>query len=222
MKLAALISGGKDSMLALHRAVEKYEVVCLIGVIPENPHSYMFHTPNLHLLDAISSCLQLPIYKIPTAGEEELEVDDLARALEVLKVDGIVIGGIESKYQRSRFQRVCNKLGIEMFAPIWHEKPAKLMEKIVEKFDVIIVKVAARGMDEGWLGKKIDDKTLEKLKVLNKKYGVHLAGEGGEYETLVLDAPLYKRRIVVKKQRIKWEGSSGMLEVIEFGLEEKE
>jgi len=221
MRLAALISGGKDSMLSLHKAAEKHEIVCLVGVIPENPESYMFHTPNLHLLDSIASCLQLPIYKVPLTGEEEKEVDDLANALEVLDVDGIVIGGIESEYQRSRFQKICDRLGIEMVAPIWHKDPEEIMEEVVEKFDVIIVKAAAMGMDESWLGKKIDRDVLNDLKTLNEKYGVHLAGEGGEYETLVLDAPLYKKRIVVKKTRKIWDGLSGVLEVLDFKLEDK-
>lgn len=221
MRLAALISGGKDSMLSLHKAAEEHEIVCLVGVIPENPESYMFHTPNLHLLDSIASCLQLPIYKVPLTGEEEKEVDDLAKALEVLDIDGIVIGGIESEYQRSRFQKICDRLGIEMVAPIWHKDPEEIMEEVVEKFDVIIVKAAAMGMDESWLGRKIDRDALNDLKTLNEKYGVHLAGEGGEYETLVLDAPLYKKRIVVKETRKRWDGLSGVLEVLDFKLEDK-
>jgi predicted ATP pyrophosphatase (TIGR00289 family) len=217
MRLAALVSGGKDSMLALHRASEEHRIVCLVSIIPENLDSYMFHTSNLHMLDAIAFCLQLPIYKILTSGEKEREVDDLTKALKVLKIDGIVIGGIESEYQRSRFQKVCDELNIELVAPLWHEKPEKIMSEIT-KFDVMIVKVAAMGMDESWLGKKIDRRTVEELKILNRKYGVHLAGEGGEYETLVLNAPLYTKRIVVKEKRVRWDGSSGMLDVIEFEL----
>lgn len=63
MGLAALISGGKDSMLALHKAAENNEIACLVDVIPKNPDSYMYHTPNLHLFDAIAECLDLPLYK---------------------------------------------------------------------------------------------------------------------------------------------------------------
>jgi predicted ATP pyrophosphatase (TIGR00289 family) len=215
------VSGGKDSMLALHKVAEKHEIVCLVGVMPENIDSFMYHTPNLHLLDAISVCLEKPIYKIPTKGEEEKEVDDLINALEHLKIDGIVIGGIESEYQRKRFKRVADELGVEMVAPLWHVDPKEIMEEVVEIFDTIIVKVSAMGLDESWLGRKIDRSTLDDLIKLNREYRIHLAGEGGEFETLVLDAPLYKKRIVIKNAEIDWRGCVGTYRVLDFEIVSK-
>ncbi len=221
MRLAALISGGKDSMLALHKAAEEHEIVCLVGAIPENPHSYMFHTYNLHLIDVMSRSLQIPIFKIPTVGIEEQEVEDIEKHLNVLNVDGIVTGAVESEYQWSRFDRTCWNLGLELFAPLWHQDVNKLMNEIVEDYSVIIVSASAMGLDESWLGKKIDEQLLSKLQTLNKKYGVHIAGEGGEYETLVLDAPLFRERIVIKDSRKEWKGDAGFLEITDFGLEKK-
>ena len=221
MKLAALISGGKDSMLALHKAAENDEIACLVGVIPENPESYMYHTPNLHLLDAIAKCLDLPLHKVTTAGEEEKEVDDLIEGLENLDVDGLVIGGVESEYQKKRFERVCSALNIKMIAPLWHVDVLEMMKEVVEKFDCVIVKVSAMGLTEDWLGRKIDLECLKDLMELNKKYGIHLAGEGGEYETLVLDAPLYKKRIVVEDFDVNWKNYNGVFEIKRFRLEDK-
>jgi len=221
MKLAALVSGGKDSMLAFHKASENHEIVCNVGVIPENPHSYMFHTHNLHMLDAISSCLNLPVFKIPTKGEKENEVEDLRKNLGILDVDGIVIGGIESEYQKERFERICSALGIKLIAPLWKCDVLDMMEEVVNKFEAVIVSVSAMGLDERFIGRKIDEKVLEELKTLNKKYGLHIAGEGGEYETLVLDAPLYRKKIVIKDSKKVWEGSSGYLVIKEYRFEEK-
>ena len=221
MKLATLVSGGKDSMLALHKASTEHEIVCLVGVISENPHSYMFHTYNLHLLDAISSCLHLPILKIPTKGEKETEVEDLERNLEILNVDGIVIGGIESEYQKRRFERICSKLGIELVAPLWKCDVWDMMREVVSKFETVIVSVSAMGLDERFLGKRLDENVLNELKILNEKYGLHVAGEGGEYETLVLDAPLYRKRIVIEDSKKVWQGDSGNLVVKEFRFEKK-
>ena len=221
MRLAALISGGKDSMLAMHIAAKKHEIVCLVSAIPENPESYMFHTPNLHLLDAIALCLDKPIYKVPTPGKEEKEVEDLTKALEVLKIDGMVIGGIESEYQRSRFAKICEKLSIEMLAPLWHIEPEKIMKEIAENFEVIFVRTAAMGLDESWLGRRIDTNVIKELKALNKKYGIHVAGEGGEFETLVLDAPLYRKRIAVKSSDVIRDANSSTMVVKEYSLEDK-
>lgn len=208
-------------MLALHKAAEQHDIVCLVGAIPENPHSYMFHTYNLHLIDAISYSLQIPIFKIPTAGIEEQEVEDIERHLGVLNVDGIITGAVESEYQRSRFDRTCRNLGLELVAPLWHEDVNELMKEILEEYSVIIVSASAMGLDESWLGKKIDENLLSKLQTLNKKYGVHIAGEGGEYETLVLDAPLFRERIVIKDSKKEWKGDAGFLEITDFKLEKK-
>jgi len=208
-------------MVALHKAAEKHKIVCLVGVIPENPDSYMFHTYNLHLLDAISSCLQMPIFKISTPGVKEIEVEDLQIQLELLRIDGIVIGGIESKYQRNRFKKVCENLDIELIAPLWHMDVIDLMEEVIREYNAIIVSVSAMGLDERFLGRKVDDKVLSELKTLNEIYGVHIAGEGGEYETLVLDAPLFRKEIIITNSRILWRGDSGNFEVTDFKLEEK-
>lgn len=216
-----MISGGKDSMLALHKAAEEHEIVCLVGAIPENPYSLMFHTYNLHLIDVISHSLRIPIFKIPTAGVEEQEVEDIERHLDVLNVDGIITGAVESEYQRSRFDRTCRNLGLELVAPLWHQDVNELMKEIVDNYSVIIVSASAMGLDESWLGKKMDEQLLSKLQTLNKKYGVHIAGEGGEYETLVLDAPLFREKIAIKGSYKEWKGDAGYLEITDFRLEEK-
>jgi predicted ATP pyrophosphatase (TIGR00289 family) len=221
MKLAALISGGKDSMLALHMAAERHDIACLVTAVPDNVDSYMFHTPNLHIVDAIAKCLGKPLLKIPVSGEEEKEVEELREGIECLSIDGLVIGGMESEYQRKRFAAICERLGLEMVAPLWGKEAEWIMKKVAESFDAIFVKVAAYGLDEKWLGRKIDEKAIEELKELNRKYGIHVAGEGGEFETLVLDAPLYKKRIVVKGSIPKWFGDSGVYVIEEFNIVDK-
>ena len=68
-----------------------------------------------------------------------------------------------------------------------------MLREIVElKFKIKIVKVAADGLDESWIGKVIDKKNLEKLIVLSKKYRFSISGEGGEIETEILDGPIFR------------------------------
>lgn len=221
MKLAALISGGKDSMLALHIAAEEHDVVCLVTAMPDNPESYMFHTPNLHLVDAIARCLEKPLLKIPVSGEEEKEVEELRKGIECLNVDGLVIGGMQSEYQRRRFAAICKKLGLEMVAPLWGKDAEWIMKKVAENFDAIFVKVAAYGLDESWLGRRIDGRAVEELMELNRKFGIHLAGEGGEFETLVLDAPLFRKRIDVVEASVEWRRDSGVYSIQKYRLVQK-
>jgi len=221
MRLAALISGGKDSVLAMHKAAEKNEISCLVSVVSENIDSFMFHTANIHLTDAIAVAMGKPLYKVFVSGEEEKEVEELRKQLSVLKVDGIVIGGIRSEYQRKRFKKIADDLGIELIAPLWHVDERKILEEVKEKFEAVIIKVSAYGMDESFLGRKIDDEIIRKLMELNEKYGVNLAGEGGEFETLVLNAPLYRRKIVIKDYDIIKDPMSATMIVKRFYLKPK-
>src|SRR3990172_2973080 len=196
MKLAALISGGKDSSFAIYRALQDgHEVTDLVTIIPANEDSYMFHSANIHLTGLISEVTGIPLTSMTSSGEKEKELEDLKKALSSVNVDGVIAGAIESQYQTSRVRRICEELGLLLYAPLWHKEPESLLREMIILMDIRMVKVAALGMDESWLGRRFDEKLIGDLMELNRKYRVHLAGEGGEYETLVLDAPFYKKRI---------------------------
>ncbi|MCZ7381219.1 MAG: TIGR00289 family protein [Candidatus Methanoperedens sp.] len=222
MKLAALISGGKDSSFAIFKALQEgHSVTDLITIKPANEDSYMFHSANIHLTEMISLASGIPLTIETSTGEKEKELDDLKIALGRVKVDGIAVGAIESEYQASRVRRICEELGLKMYAPLWHKEPESLLREMIKCMDIRMVKVAAAGMDESWLGRRFDEKMIEDLKALHKKYRVHIAGEGGEYETLVLDAPYYMKRIDLIETRNIWMGDHGIMKVIRAELSEK-
>ena len=222
MKLAALISGGKDSSFAICEALkEGHEVTNLITIIPANEDSYMFHSANIHVTGLISRASCIPLTSMTSSGEKERELDDLKRALRSVKVDGVVVGAIESEYQASRVRRICEEVGLRMYAPLWHREPEGMLREMIKFMDIRMVKVAASGMDESWLGRRFDEKLIEDLKVLHRKYRVHLAGEGGEYETLVLDAPYYEKRINLIETEMVWKGDYGVMKVIKARLAAK-
>ncbi len=222
MKLAALISGGKDSSFAIYRALKEGHIVTdLVTIVPENEDSYMFHSANIHLTGLISEACGIPLTSVASSGEKENELDDLKEALSRVNVEGVAVGAIASEYQASRVQRICEELGIIMYAPLWHNEPESLLREMTGLMDIRIVKVAAGGMDGSWLGRRFDEKLIEDLLALNRKYRVHIAGEGGEYETLVLDAPYYKKRINLIETENVWRGDHGMMRVIRAELGRK-
>ncbi|OPY27576.1 MAG: ATP-binding region [Methanobacterium sp. PtaU1.Bin242] len=94
-------------------------------------------------------------------------------------------------------------------------------EIITSGFKVILVSVSAEGLDESWLGRRIDKELLDELLLLHEKYGMHLAFEGGEAETLVLDCPLFKKRIKILNTEKIWERDSGYLNIKKAILEDK-
>ncbi len=224
MRVAVLYSGGKDSNYALYWALKQgFEVKYLVSMVSESEESYMYHVPNVHLTELQAKAIGIPLVKGFTSGEKEKEVEDMKAVLEGLKVEGIVAGALASEYQKRRVDRVAKELGLRSLAPAWHRDPVDYMREIIGIFDVVIVGTAAYGLDQSWLGRRIDEKALDELIKLHEKYKIHVAGEGGEFETFVRDAPFFKARIVFDEVEKKWDGCSysGVLEVKMAHLEPK-
>jgi len=224
MRVTVLVSGGKDSALALHHILQnrEHEVVCLASIIPLKEDSWMFHYPNIHLVDLFSEAANLPLVKAESSAVKEEEVEDLKHLIAKLNVEGVISGAIASTYQKTRIDNICKQLGLKSIAPLWHKDPLSILKQIVDlNFNVIVTGVYAYGFSEEWLGKKLDDDAIEALVQLNEQYGVSLVGEGGEYETLVLDAPFFKKRITTVKAEKVWKGQSGVLLVKKAILETK-
>jgi diphthine-ammonia ligase len=218
MKLGILFSGGKDSTLALHKAAEKEEVVCLITLVSQNKESFMFHTPNIDITALQAEAIGLPLIQKVTEGKPEEELEDLeeaiAQAVKDFQIEGVVSGAVESVYQSERIQRICNRLGVWCFNPLWKRNQKALLEEIVAKgFRVIISGVFAYPLDRSWLGKEVDKELIEKLVFLGKEFGLSPSGEGGEIETTVLDAPLFKKKIEVLDYEIDAKGNSGVFRI---------
>ena len=223
MKIAALVSGGKDSVLALWCAQQNgWDVTHVVTVRSRAPDSYMFHVPNVDLAPLIAEAVGAPFVRVDTPGEKEAEVSDLERALSELPIDGFVSGALASEYQRTRLEGVGHRLGLKSFTPLWHKSPQEILRTVTGPlWDVRFAAVAAEGLGEAWLGRALDARAAEELVALQAKLGVHPAGEGGEYETLVLDAPCYQKRIEVVRSTKEWRRDGGQWRVDEARLAAK-
>lgn len=223
MRLAALFSGGKDSVLSARLAEKNgHEVPCLVTMRSENLDSYMFHTVNIDATRLQAEAWGKRWVEARTAGEKEREIEDLKPVLARLDMDGVVSGAIASSYQRDRVDRVCRELGLTHVSPLWGRDRAELLMQIIDEgMEVIITAVAAHGLDESWLGKELNLETVSQLLRLRKDYGVDPCGEGGEYESLVVDAPWFRKKMVVSKVEKIWDGLSGRYVIKEARLREK-
>jgi asparagine synthase (glutamine-hydrolysing) len=186
---------------------QNYPITCLISIKSKNPDSYMFHTPNINLVKLQAKAIGVPLIMAETEGKKEKELEDLEKAIRQAKkkhkIEGVVTGALFSQYQRERVEKICDRLGLKIFAPLWHmdqEKEMKLLVK--EGFEVVMSSIAADGLDKGWLGKRIGMREVNRLLKLHDRIGFHVAGEGGEFESLVLDSPDFKKRIELGKIRI--------------------
>lgn len=217
MSWAALTSGGKDSILAVQKAIDAgMQVSHFVTVVPENTESYMFHAANLAAVPVMANRCGAEYVEIRSAGVKEQEVADMEKGLAELGVEGIIVGAIESEYQRSRVAAVCDRLGLKLFAPLWKVDPLTLMHEVASRLDAVIVVCAADGLGENVLGKKIDEKLIGVLLSVQKIRRIHLAGEGGEYESLVLNAPCFSAPVHCSEMKSSYEGLRGEVVIDRF------
>jgi diphthine-ammonia ligase len=211
LKLGALVSGGKDSLYAMQvMQKQNYEISCFITIKSQNPDSYMFHTPGIDIVDYQAKALSIPMIVAKTRGIKEKELNDLKVALKSAQkkhqIDGLITGALYSTYQRDRIEKICDELGLKSFSPLWHIDQEEEMRAILKnKFKFILTSVAADGLNKSWLNKIITSNDIDNLNKLNKKIGLNIAGEGGEFESLVLDMPEFNQEIKIVKSKIVME-----------------
>ena len=219
MNLGVLFSGGKDSTMATWLAQKAgHEIACLITLHSENPDSYMFHTPSIKRTEKQATVMDLPLITKNTKGIKEKELVDLEDvikiAIEKYSIQGIVTGALHSDYQASRIQKICDKLRIECVNPLWHKDEFQYLQDIIKsKFKVIITGVSAYPLNASWLGRVINEDFIRDVTKLNEQYKIHVAGEGGEFESFVLDCPMFKRPLEVTGADFTGEDNSWKMEI---------
>ncbi|HXW03324.1 MAG TPA: diphthine--ammonia ligase [Nitrosarchaeum sp.] len=228
MKLASLYSGGKDSNYSVFEMKRLgHDIVCLISIIPKISDSLLFHFPNIHLTQTLAQAVDLPIRNFQSRTSAlENEISVLENALSMVKdefgIEGIVHGGISSKFQKRNFEKVCQNLQLSVYSPLWNLDPKNYLHHLIdEKFKITIVGVSALGLGKEWLGITLTHENVGRLESLSTKYGFNLNFEGGEAETLVVDCPIYKKKLVIRDGIVKWFGDNGIFEITDYELIDK-
>ncbi|MAK96542.1 MAG: TIGR00289 family protein [Euryarchaeota archaeon] len=215
MKVAVLSSGGKDSSAAIWWAqCQGWDVTHLVTMLVQGGDSWMFQVPGTHMVKAQAEACDVDWLPIETLGSPEEEISDLERGIENLDIDGIVSGALRSDYQKTRLERMSQRLGIKSFTPLWHQSSKSHMKGLVENgFEIMISGVSSEGLDKSWLGKVLCEKSLIELENLSLKYRFNFDGEGGEYETLIVNGP-HMRYGLDLNFNIHWDGVRGHLDFI--------
>jgi diphthine-ammonia ligase len=204
MDFCALLSSGKDSNYALLWAVmHGFRPKCAVTFNSERVDSYMLQTINTELSQLQAKAMGLRHYSFPVSGIKEKEVKEIKHYLlylkEIEEFSYITTGALKSDYQRIRFYNVFNDLSIKPISPQWwcnQEKYLKELARVDIQF--IITRIAAYGLPVDYVGKIVDDATIDEIISISRKYGFNSAFEGGEAETLVVYSPLYRKRICIE------------------------
>ena len=229
----SLFSGGKDSSWALYQALEEGLNVERLLTVHPSEDSYMYHVPETKLASVAAESIGIDLVEVDpgdlaagdaddSAAQGDAELEPLEDALTDLagEIDlaGVTAGAIESEFQTNRIQEMCDRLGIDLFAPLWQRDPEQLAADMLDaSFEITIMQVAAYGLNESWLGRTLDADAIDELRELNEEYGVHLLGEGGEFETFVTDGPHMDRPIELDYD-IEWHGDHGRVRVTDARL----
>ena len=222
----ALVSGGKDSVMAAMMA-ESYghRVVALANLLPadvgvEELDSHCFQTVGHRAVAAYGELTGLPLfrrrlrgsskhtemtYEIGSSTSAGDEVEDLRALLAAVvekmpTVRAVTAGAILSDYQRLRVEAVCADLGLVSLAYLWRQpQPLMLETMCASDVDAILVKVAAMGLIPAkHLGRSLAE-MRPTLYRIEREFGSHCCGEGGEFETLTLDCPFFRRaRLIIQ------------------------
>lgn len=224
MKLAALFSGGKDSTYAIYLAKKQgHEIACLLSVFPESDESHLLHHPNLKWTSLQSESMSIPQITIQSGSNTDTELialeNILRKSQDQYHIDGMVHGGINSQFQKDIFENLCSKLNLKSVSPLWGTEPKQYLENLLtDNFNFIITSVSSGGLDDSWLGKKIEKDEIQRLEYLSKKFGFNLNFEGGEAETFVINCPLFSHPIEILKGKKFWDGYRGRFEILDARL----
>ena len=222
MRLASLYSGGKDSALAMYIAEQMgHTVEYIVNIVSDSGDSMIFHVPNADTVPLLASSMNKTLITAVTDGSEDGDMDALRKALSGLDIDGITVGAVWSDYQWDRINIVCDDIGLVCLAPLWRKDQHIVMTELTDSgISAVIIGVYADGLDGSWLGRNVCS-SYDELKELASKKKISVIGEGGEYETLVLDSPMQSARLEIEESESDWNGHSGTLNVKKAKLTRK-
>ena len=218
-KVAVMFSGGKDSIAAVHYALQQgWDIEALVAIKPRNTEAYLWHYPTVEwtLLQAESMSIPLILAKTEDIGSKT-EANVLDNIFGRLKADTILLGGVGLQAtQIKEVRKMAEKYGKSVVVPHANMTSEQLLEEEIKQgFDIRIIDVAADGLGQDWIGKRLDFETMIDLKHLSGKFGFDALGEGGQYNTFVVDGPIFKKKIEFLDVETVWDSktSSGYLEV---------
>ena len=198
LKAIASWSGGKDSCLACYRAIQQgYDVKLLLNFVSRESKRGCFHGIEGRLLKFQADLIGIPLAQKEVSPDMQKYEEEFKAAVTELRgedIGSMVFGDIYLLEHESWIERVCADLNINALEPLWNNSPESIIDEFLKAgFKAIIVSCKADIMGKEFLGRYIDKGLVEEL----KKRDICPCGEKGEYHTLVVDGPIFKRPIKI-------------------------
>ncbi|WP_102691680.1 Dph6-related ATP pyrophosphatase [Rummeliibacillus pycnus] len=209
-KFIASFSGGKDSVLALYKAANAGEAIGLIVMLEDEGKRSRSHGMSLEFIRAQANSIGLPVYTAAASWADYEKV--FMRLLDKAKSQGaevLVTGDLDMPAHGCWHEKVTKNAGLKLGMPLWEMNHSEAVKEFINLgFVTIIVTVnLSLGMREDDLGRTL---THEFVKELEAR-GIDPCGEGGEFHTTVIDGPIFKRPIPIRKCEIIKDGEYAFL-----------
>lgn len=213
-------SGGKDCCLALNRALAKgLDVRYLANTVTADGQRSCSHGITAAVIRTQAKALGIPIVQQPTTGDNYR--NEFIKMLEAFRQEGIgggVFGDIDFNAHREWIEGVCQETGMTPYLPLWLEDQHKLMEEFIDAgFIAVVVAAKAELFGEEILGRQIDRAFLASL-----GKDITPCGEAGEYHTLVIDGPIFKKRLEITVSQKVTRDDRHFLEILGTELKTKQ
>ncbi len=229
MDVAILYSGGKDSTFAIQTAMQKgWNIKYLISIKPTTKECFLFHYATVEQTKDLAKVLQIPhFYEKCRVADPVKEADIVKEIVEgnqkTMKVDAVVLGGTGlQETQLKSIQNALRPLNVDAFASHAGEDHDLVMEQMLKNdYEILITQIASDGLKD-WLGKKITKENFSQLKKDSVKYGFHIGFEGGYADTLVIDCPMFSKKMVVEDMSVIFEDDyCGHVVINKYRMEDK-
>ena len=215
-------SGGKDCCLAAYQAkLQGIEIVYLLNMVTSNKQRSCSHGINAQWIYQQAEALDIPLLQFPTTGDNYQSV--FTNALKELKYDGVttgIFGDIDFEPHREWIENMCKLAGITPVLPLWGGNQNQIVNNFIELgFKAKVIATRANLLGEEWLGRTIDNQFLQDLRDLNK--GITPCGEAREFHTLVIDGPIFKKRLEIRDAAPQKRGEHWFWDIKKIELVEK-
>lgn len=206
-------SGGKDSVLALHRMVRAgWEPHALLTTYHGERNRTWFHGLPVPLLERVADSLGIPL-SLAICGEGENYNEIFVSALRRFRNEGaeaVVFGDIDLQAHRDWCEARCAEAGLEAVLPLWNEDRETLVNEFLDAgFSTVLKVVRRKELPESFLGRTLDHPLVEEIKAC----GADACGENGEYHTFVFDGPLFRERVAFQAGRVERTETHACLEL---------
>jgi len=217
MKCLSSWSGGKDGCLALYQALQAgHKISHLVNFISKKYKRVRFHGTEAELIQLQAKALGLPLLQNETEDDDyEPAFKKAVKSLLPHNIRGMIFGDIYIQEHKDWVERVCRELGIKALEPLWGKLPEKVLREFFNAgFEAVIISADSKLIAEKWVGRKVDKGFIKYL----KDRELDPCGEKGEYHTLVVNGPIFRKKIKISRSKPILREGYWYLDTIEYTL----